>query len=206
MGLFKKLKKAAFTSVDPLNVSGQGYGIGGISDMILGKKDKGVKDSFVPLDPLQRKALGKFGSLLDRNTDGMANEMVARQENQIRQNAADTERQAKQLTAQRGLGNSSVGLNAIINSTRNMGDQIGATRAQLPGLKYNLETQNLNTASSGIQNILNNRIFKQGREGGGRTGGLAPLIGMGLGAYATGGSPAGAQIGSGLGSALTQMG
>lgn len=204
-GILGTIKKTAVSSIDPLNLSGQGHSIGGITDALLGKKQKATSDGYMALDPLQQKALGKYGELLNKNTDGIANEMVTRQENQIRQNAADAERKATQLTAQRGLGNSSVGLNAIVNSTRNMGDQIGAVRAQLPGLKYNLQNENLNTASRGIQSFLakDKREMVYGNPGG-RSGGLAPLLGTGLG-YAYGGA-GGARVGGGIGNMLTQIG
>lgn len=183
-------------------------GIGGLKDVLLGRKDKGVADRYLALDPLQKDALGKYGDQLNVNTDQMAKNAVAGQERMIQTGAADAERNASKLIAQRGLGNSSVGLNALINTQRNTGDQINNVRAQLPGMQYDMKTKNLDNATSGIQNILNNRMFIQGRQGGGRTGGLAPLIGAGLGAAMAppGGQAAGAQMGMGLGNAFTQMG
>ncbi|MGE3608005.1 MAG: hypothetical protein AB7I27_00355 [Bacteriovoracaceae bacterium] len=177
---------------------GLGGGLGVVSDLVLGKKDPGIKDRFVALDPLQQKALGKYGDMLD-NTENLASNAVANQENLIRANAGDVERNAQKLVAQRGLGNSSVGLNAITGATRDMGDKINAARASLPGLKMDY----LNNATNGIQGILNSRTFIQGTPGGARKGGLAPLIGAGIGGYY--GGAGGAQAGMGAGQAATQL-
>lgn len=198
------LDPKAYADMGLTTVTGGMMDTGGLSNLLMGKKAKGTKDSYVPLDATQTRALGQYNSLLGQKTDQMAKNAIAGQENQIRANAQDAERKASQLVAQRGLGNSSVGLNAMINTTRNMGDQLGAARAKLPGLQYDMKVNNLNTATNGIQNILTNRIFKQGTGSTGRQGGLLPLIGGGLGA-AFGGA-AGAQVGMGMGQAATQMG
>jgi hypothetical protein len=210
MGLFSKAKKMVSsnpitklgaTAIDPLNVSGMGTSLG---DLLMGKKDKGTPDSYVPLHAAQEKALGKYTGLLDTNTDSLASAAVAKQEEMVRAGAQDSERQARDLVAQRGLGNSSVGLNAILGASRDMGDKIGAVRASLPAMKYQMNVDNLNSASAGIGNILKNRIFKQGREGGGRTGGLMPLLGAGIGGLL--GGPGGATAGMSAGQYVTQMG
>lgn len=156
---------------------------GGAADLLLGKKAPGVNDHYMPLDPLQQKALDKYGANMDINTDGIARSIVSNQERQIRGNAMDLERKASQLSSQRGLGNSSVGLNAILNSTRDMGDKIGAARASLPQLQHNLKLDNLDRASGGIGNILNNRTFVQGTPGGMRSGGLAAPLLSAAGSY-----------------------
>lgn len=172
--------------------------IGGAKDLLLGKKDPGTKDRYMPLDPSQKKAMGQYKEMLDQ-TGRMADFEGAQMENQIRSNAMDVGRKATDMVAQRGLGNSSVGLSAILNSTRDMGDRIATTRAALPGMRLD----KLNNVSGGINSILNSRTFIQGREAG-RKGGLAPLIGAGVGGYMGGAS--GAQAGYGAGQALTQMG
>lgn len=196
---------AAVPGVGSLAMGGNGLGIlGGMGDLLMGKKDKGTPDSYVPLDATQVRALGKYNNLLEQDTDAMAKNMVTRQEGQVRAGAADAERKAKELVAQRGLGNSSVGLNAILGANRDTGEKLNAVRAQLPQMQYDLKTRNLDTATGGIQNILTNRIFKQGREGGGRTGGLMPLLGAGIGGAL--GGPAGAQVGMSAGQYATQMG
>jgi hypothetical protein len=203
-GSIKSVAKAV-PGVTSLAAGGDGWGaMKPAKDILLGKKGKATKDSYTQLDPLQQKALGQYGSILDNNTDQVAENAIAGQENQIRASGADAQRNAQDLVAQRGLGNSSVGLNAIINSNKNMGDQIGAARAMLPGLRQEMKLNNLNGATNGINSILNTRMFKQGQAAGPRTGGLAPLLGAGLGAAF--GGPAGASVGMGVGNAMTQMG
>jgi hypothetical protein len=172
----------------------KGGGLGGIvnsgKDILFGKKDTGTKDRYMALEGEQQEALAGYNKLLKTDTDALARNSIMAQENAIRANAGDAQRQAQDLIAQRGLGRSSVGLNAILNSTRNMGEQIGQVRGQLPTLAYDLKTKNLDRATSGIQNILNNRTFIQGREGTGRNGGLvgfgkdlAVAAAPGIGAY-----------------------
>jgi hypothetical protein len=202
-GVTKSVKSFAQKVPGVTSLVAGGNGLGAASDLLLGKKSDAVKDSYTPLDPLQTKAINQYGQLMSQDMSQIAKNRVAGQENQIRASGMDTERNAKQLIAQRGLGNSSVGLNAIINSNRDMGDRLNANRATLPGLQYDMKVANLNNTSAGINNILNTRMFKQGQAGGVRQGGLAPLLGMGLGAAF--GGPGGASVGGGLGSALTQV-
>jgi hypothetical protein len=204
-------------------------GTDALGNMLLGQKNPGTPDSYVPLDPLQQKALDQYGKILDTNTDQLAQDAANSQlagisrgaafgENQARQGVMDTQRQAQDMVRQRGLGNSSVGLNAILSQNRGLANQIGDIRANansqveqinagMPLNKYNMRLQNLGAASGGINDILNTRIFKQGQQGGGRTGGLAPLIGAGAGALLAppGQQAAGAQLGVGLGQYATQM-
>jgi hypothetical protein len=183
---------------------GASGGLGAITDVLLGKKDPGTKDRYTELDPLQKVALGKYGELLGQDTDSFASNAVQKAEEQARANAGDLERKATQLVAQRGLGNSSVGLNAIINSTRNLGDQVGAIRSSLPIMKYDMKVNNLGNAANGINGILDKRMFIQGNPSTGRSGGLLGLGLGGLGAYY--GGPGGAQAGMGLGRGLANFG
>jgi hypothetical protein len=186
---------------------------GGLVNTLLGKKDPGTSDEVIDLaDPTGRKfqsqAIGQYGDFLNQDTSQMAANQIQAQNNQIRQNAEDGTRQAQQLVAQRGLGNSSVGLNAILNQQSGVADKIGASNASQIGLENQMKQQNLNFATSGINQILNeqgqSKLFKQGQASKGRQGGLMPLIGGAAGAYF--GGPAGAQVGMGLGQAATQIG
>lgn len=182
--------------------SGNGL-MGGVKDAVFGKKDPGVKDKFTELHPEQQHALNDYAGLRRTNTDNLAESSVAMEENGLRASSKDAEMQAHDLVAQRGLGNSSVGLNAILSQTRNLGDQIAAARARLPLMKYDLKTQNLNNATRGIQDILNSRTFIQGRESTGRGGGLLGVAMTGAGAYY--GGPGGAQAGAGMGKSIANL-
>lgn len=191
----------AVPGVGSLVTGGNGLGI---LNSFMGKKDKGASSGYLPLHAVQEKALGKYSDLLDVNTDKIADTSIANQERQIRTNLADSERKAKELVAQRGLGRSSVGLNAILGASKDMGNQIGQVRSSLPALQYDMRTANLGNASQGIGNILNSRAYIQGNPGAGRAGGLLPLLGLGAGAMA-GGAP-GAMVGASAGSMMNQMG
>jgi hypothetical protein len=206
MGFFKKASVISRV-VDPVNITGldkSGMLPSLSKDSLLGKKDKGVADRYTELDPLQKKALGQFGTFLDR-TEQMgevdANQMVK----QAIQSTKDAEMKAKEAIAQRGLNRSSVGLNALINSSRGLGERIEAIRANIPALQL----ERLGQVSGGINDILNQRMYIQGREGGGRSGGL---LGLGLGAagaYASakkGGDPgAGFSAGQGAGRSIANF-
>ena len=196
-------------------------GLGGVADKIgstltdglLGKKDPGTPDEVIDLaDPngraLQSRALNEYGQFLNQDTKQLAANQTQLQANQIRQNAEDGTMQAQKMVAQRGLGNSSVGLNAILNQKAGVADKLGANTAAEIGLANQMKQQNLNFATGGINQILGeqgqSKIFKQGQASQGRQGGLAPLIGGAVGAYV--GGPAGAKVGMGLGQAATQIG
>jgi hypothetical protein len=183
--------------VTSLAAGGNGLGILG------GKQQAAVGDSYTPLDPSQVKAIGKYNTMMDTDTDALARSSINEQEKQIRSNTEDMERKAGQMVNQRGLGSTSVGLNAILNTSRNTADKISDTRAKLPGLQYDMKMSNLNNSTNGINSILNTRLFKQGTPAGAKQGGLLPILGMGLGAAY--GGPAGAGMGYGAGNALNQM-
>ena len=185
----------------------------GIFDTIMGKKTPGTPDSVIDLASptgraLQEQLLGQYGETLGQDTSGMAAQQVASQEAQARQLAKDQEMRAGQLVAQRGMGGTASGIGQILGQQRGLGEQVSAIRAQQPALAQQMKQQNLNFATSGINQILNeqgqSRALKMGQAATGRQGGLLPLIGGAAGAYL--GGPAGAQVGMGLGQAATQIG
>lgn len=179
-------------------------------ELLLGKKDEGIADKTIGLDAslakvteqgrgLQGQALTQYGDMLKSSVGGQ----MAAMERQARAGVEDQTRQAQKMVAQRGLGGSSLGLNTILNQSKGLSDQLGAIR----GSEQQLKQQNLQNATGGINSILGAQgaqtAFVQGTPGGGRKGGLAPLLGMAAGAAI--GGPAGAQIGQGVGQAMTQM-
>lgn len=213
-GSVKKLGKSvgglAGKVVDPLNMSKGAVGgalggdMKGISNLLFGKEVKAQKSGFMPLDQTQVKALGGYNKLLDQDMKGFADQQIAASERGIRQGGEDATRQAQQMVAQRGLGNSSVGLNAILNQKRDMANQIGANRARLPGLQYDMNLANLNSATKGIQDILGSRMYQNGTPGGQRSGGIAGILGGAVGAKF--GGPQGAMAGYQLGNSLGNSG
>lgn len=186
----------------------------GLKGGLLGKKDPGTPDEVIDLgDPtgraFQNQAIGKFGGMIEQDFGQMAENQSVNLENQARAGANDQEIGARQMVAQRGLGGTSLGLSAILNQKAGLSDQIGAIRANKPMLENQMTRENLQLASGGINQILNeqgqSKVLKLGQASKGRQGGLLPLIGAAAGAYATGGSPTGAQMGMQLGQAGTQL-
>lgn len=196
----------------PLNFATKALGLGSAEDLLLGKKDPGTPDEVIDLASkqgreLQEGALGKFGDVLNQDTSQLARNQTALLEKQAVAGSQDQERLARQMVAQRGLGSSSVGLNAILNQRAGVTDKLGAIRANQPMLQNQMQQQNLGFATQGINSILGeqgqSKVLKLGQASKGRQGGLMPLIGGAAGAYF--GGPAGAQVGMGLGQAATQL-
>lgn len=172
----------------------------GLMDIALGAKTPGTPDEVIDLgDPtgraFQKQAIGQYGDMMTQDFGQMAANQTTNLENQARAGANDQEIRAKQMVAQRGLGGTSLGLNAILNQKAGLGDQIGAIRANQPMLKNQMSKDNLQFASGGINQILNeqgqSKVLKMGQQAQGRSGGL---LGM---AMPIAGQVAGGMAGSG---------
>jgi hypothetical protein len=189
------------------------------SDMLLGKEDEGTADRRLSLDPslkavvekgrgLQGTALDKYKDLLNADVKGLAGSQIAAQEAAARAGVEDQSRLAQKMIAQRGMQGTAAGLTAAMAPQKELGEKIGNIRAGQGILEHNLKTQNLANASSGINAILGAQgaqsAYVMGREGGGRKGGLAPLLG-GIAGGVMGGA-GGAQAGMGMGQMATQLG
>lgn len=190
-----------------------GAAVKGVQDAVLGRKDPGSPAQQINIaspeaQRLSTQAMQGYGDLLNQDTSQLAANQTQQMMGQARQGAADQEMQAKQMVAQRGLGNTSLGLNAILNTKQDLGRQLGAIQANQPLLQNQLRMQNLQAAGGGISQLMGaqnaGQIYQPAVASRGRQGGLAPLLGAGLGASM--GGPAGAQIGAGLGQYATQIG
>jgi hypothetical protein len=194
----------------------------GLGDVLRGEEDPGVADKYLDLDPslrrnveqgrnAQSQGLGLYSDELKRlkgvDPKQLAGVVQAKQEKQLLGQGKDQRRRAQQLVAQRGLNRSSVGLNAMLNAGTASDDKIAQSRAEQPLLQEKIASQRLGSigaAQQGINQSLGaqgaQRDFVQGREGGGRSGGLMGLAGGLFGAYAGGpqGAYAGQQLGQGL--------
>lgn len=166
-------------------------------DVALGKETAATPNEVIDMASpegrkLQEQLLSQYGQGIGTDVSGIAQQQVAAQENQIMQNAADQKMRAEQLVAQRGLGRTASGIGAILNQQKGVADQIGAVRSQLPGLQEQIRQQNLNFASSGINQVLNeqgqSKVLKLGQAAQPRSGGLLaaalPLAGTVLGGVA----------------------
>jgi len=202
-------------------------------DTLFGKKDPGTPDSYLELDPSLRKVteegrglqsdiLGiskdEIGRIKGMNTDAMALNDLARQKKGISSMFEDQTRKAQELVAQRGLGNSSVGINAILGADRERAKSLNAANASLPMLKEQYAGNRLSKLfglSQNTNSILGTpgvqRTFVQGQASRGRMGGLfniaSTLGGAAIGGYVGGpqGAMAGMQAGQGIGNMLGTM-
>jgi len=169
----------------------------GLKDVALGKETAATPNEVIDMASpegrkLQEQLLSQYGKGIGTDTSGIAQQQIAAQENQIMQNAADQKMRAEQLVAQRGLGRTASGIGSILNQQKGVADQISANRAQLPGLQEQMRQQNLNFASSGINQVLNeqgqSKVLKMGQAAQPRSGGLLaaalPLAGSVLGGVA----------------------
>jgi hypothetical protein len=186
--------------------------VGNTSEMLLGKEDQGTADRRLSLDPslravtekgrgLQQQALDQYESLLKKDLGGSA---MASMERQARAGIEDQSRLANKMIAQRGMQGTAAGLTAAMAPQKELGEKLEALRANEGTIRSNA----LGAASGGINAILGAQgaqsTYVMGQAGGGRKGGLAPLLGGVAGGIM--GGAGGAQAGMGMGQVATQMG
>lgn len=210
---------------------GEGSTFTGLGDVVRGKKDKGVPDKFLELDPslraiveqgrrgqgqglsLYSKELERLGKLDPKKT---AELMQTKGVKAIKGASEDEKRRAQQLVAQRGLNRSSIGLNTMLNADRRAGEKIAELKSNAPLMEEKARRDRMSSiggATTGINQVLaspgQQRDFIQGRTGGTRSGGLLGLLGGAAGAYAAGqagGNPyQGFRAGQGLGTGLANF-
>lgn len=222
--LFKSVSKSASgITKNPFKASLAGV-TGGMSlagnDILFGKKAKDIKGSFAKEDPRlaqlnKRAQTGRLSAitgftdeinrLRGQDVGALANLDLANREKQIGGQFQDQIRRANQLSAQRGLGLSSIGLGQVLGAERNRSQALGDVRAQLPMLQEQYaqnRAQGLSQATSGLGSVFNTLPIRQYTEGakGQRGGGLLDVALTGAGLYYGGGR--GAQAGQGIGQML----
>jgi len=203
-------------------VWGNGSNFFGLGDLLRGEKSPSTPDKWLELDPSLKKVvdqarggqqlgLSGYESELNRlsgvDPAKLAGIVSAKKEKLARAQNEDMKRRAQQLSAQRGLSRSSIGLNAMLNADKEQAEKISEVRANKPLLEQDIANQkigSLRNATGGINEVLQSpgqqRDFVSGKTGGVRSGGLMGLAGLGLGAYYGGpqGAYAGQQLGQGL--------
>lgn len=133
----------------------------------------------------------KNPQLVVQNQIGLENKLM-------RGSAQDANRRTQDLIAQRGMGASSIGLGQQVNQEKMLNDRIVMNNASTTSRIMDIGREKINLGNSlfalkaGQGPIQMNTIKK-------REGGLAGLIGAGVGAYY--GGPGGAQAGQGMGEA-----
>ncbi len=156
----------------------------------------------------QLSGLGALRSTLSEDPTELARSQAAAERlSSVRASRAageDTARRLQEQIAQRGMGTSSVGLAGLSNIRRQTAQDISranvAEQLSLPERIRALRLQQAQGLIGGAGQVLGQpgteaRTYMQPATGG--SGGLAPLLGAGLGAYF--GGAQGAQIGAGLG-------
>ena len=182
----------------------------GLKNFLLGKKDPGTPDREISLDPALREmqtfargAQQRAGQIFTKElgrlktADPLAS-VTARQALQTRGLKgiiADKTRLARQEVAKRGLGQSSVGLGAILRAGDEERRMMGDIRAARP-LEEEAARDRLMGRVGGISRSLSGilsapgkeKTLMIGRQPGGRSGGLLgallPAAGMAGGAFA----------------------
>jgi hypothetical protein len=232
MGLLKKVAKVGLAgSTGGLSLLGGGK----LKDAFFGAKDTGVPDSYLELDPSLRLVTEKaregqlkgaelYGSRLSdlekldptRTATQRINAEIGQASKVLGQQGEDAKRFAGQEIAKRGLGRSSVGLNALMRADEESRKGLSSLLAGRGRMEEDLRTQlqrermaDIGQATGGLNSLLGaqgaQREFMQGRaatgRGGGLLGGALGLAGSLVGAKYGGkeGAAAGGQFGGGLG-------
>lgn len=194
----------------------------------LDPRYEGLLERSIPLRQQQidmrKKELGRIGSLLDKKFDPAdeAKRLTRLRTGEITrglgQMQEDQLRRQQQLAAQRGLGRSSIGIGQALGLQRDVAEKLAQQRASIGQMRPMLERQLANEE-------LQRRMGAFQRLGGAfanvplqreyimpikaqRRGGIADLLGRGLGAVvgAKAGGPQGAMIGSQLGGVAAEFG
>jgi len=182
-----------------------------VGSLLFGKKQGDIGPDAISgqIRETHEKALLRQKELLDDVKGikgGAAVEAVkkgaARQTSLARGSAADQRRQLQESIARRGLGRSSLALSAGRDIQKDLGQRIGQIERGIPMAELQAKLGVMRGRGSIINPIaqatkfpVQMRAIKRGRKGG-----LAPVIGAGVGAMFGGaqGAGAGMQIGQGL--------
>ena len=211
MGLFSKAKKA-FNKNTGLGILMSGkaddflkgkkktYRADALADDINGLAGKGLNDFIAPGAQQLNEVYSKDPAQLVNNQIGMENKLMRGASN-------DAMMKTRQLLAQRGLQNSSVGLQVENNSNRALSDKLAMNNA---GGMERLRDQQIENAQGRMQ--VGSNLFGLKTAQGPiqmntvkrRVGGMGQLLGTlaGAGAGAAMGGPQGAQVGAQLGGSL----
>lgn len=179
----------------------------GLGDL-LGGKEKTIKK-----DPLADdiNSSGKQGlSMLKSGAAGLnkffysnpqdsVNAQIDSENKMLRSSSQDAIRKTRDMVAQRGMGNSSIGLGEEINQGRVLSDKLALNKATGLDRIRSLLNEQMNTGSQ-LFNVKSSQGPIQMQDVKYKTGGIAPLLGAGVGGYLGGAS--GAQVGMGLGQYL----
>ena len=227
MGLFSKAKKLAnktpagkafkYTAMGQIyDKAGKAIGGGGLDDLLKGKKKTYAADELADdINGLAGQGLNDFiapgaqqlNEVYSQDPNKLVNNQIGMENKLMRGASNDAMMRTRQLLAQRGLQNSSVGLQVENNSNRALSDKLAMNNA---GGMERLRNQQIENAQGRMQ--VGSNLFGLKTAQGPiqmntvkrRVGGMGQLLGTlgGAGAGAAMGGPQGAQVGAQLGGSL----
>ena len=177
-------------------------------DLLFGERQAG---GFARLDPdvaatqraardIQRRGLAKLKEVGKEDPTAVAKRQTEQAVKAQRQALSDTRRRLQENIARRGLGTSSLGLAQQTGLQRQAAQAITGERAALADRIRQARMGQAQALIGGGGQVLGQPGMVRQFQRGGRAGGLAPVVGAGLGAML--GGPGGAQAGMGMGQAL----
>ena len=186
----------------------------GIQDALFGKKQGASKADPIAQDVrrvqlqalnTQEQGLGEMNKALAYDPSKRAAFDIARQKTLATSGLQDQRRELQAQIARRGLGNSSIGLNAALGLQKQTGDQVRQIEASRPQLQQQLAEQRANKFLQAGGNVMasQNAPIQFRDVEGKRGGGISGLLGAAAGGLMTGspqGAMAGYNIGTGMGS------
>lgn len=179
-----------------------------VNDFLKGKEKKIKKDPLAnTINAYAKTGMGymndaasDLNALYNEDPTQLVNSQIGMENKLARGAADDASRRTSQLIAQRGLGNSSIGLGQEINNRKNLMDRLSMNTASGTSRIRDMRLQNAEGRMNVGQGLFNLKA-SQGpirmESTKYRSGGLAGLVGAGVGGYF--GGAQGAQVGAGLG-------
>lgn len=194
-----------FVSSSPI---GKMTGASSLQDLLMGRQ-VGPDPEAATLKAYKMRGLKLIRQQMEAERKAPSGEALARLTNAqqlkgIKTAREDASRRLNDIIAQRGLRGTSAGLTQQVGLSRKFAENAGNIRASLPAMIAQRQAEKRQRVA-GLAGALTQQTgqipLRFGTE---RQGGLAPLIGAGIGGIM--GGPGGAQIGGGIGSGLLGMG
>lgn len=180
----------------------------GLGDLLGGKTKTYKKDPLADdINAAGKLGIGQMTSATNElndkvygNAENFIDSQIGLENKMLRGSTADANRSLSKMIAQRGMGNSSIGMGEQINQERQLSDKIAMNTASSGSRLKDLLNEKL-TGGSSLWNVKASQGPVQMQDIKQKQGGLMPLIGAGVGGYLGGAS--GAQVGMGLGQYLS---
>ena len=191
--------------------------LGGAGGLLFGRKQVQEADPIAAqlfetqgaASGLQKSSIDELSRRLKEDPTNLFRAQLANQERNLQGSKEDARRNIEALVRQRGLGNTSAGLSALLGAQNDINRQIAVARAQSPIFIDEIKRQRLMDALGGANAVVGSQKLPINlRRQSGRSGGILPAITGGIGAALGGssggpqGAAAGGSAGLGIGQAL----